>query len=709
MGIEFQAGIIRLLVAIILSSPLPVVAQAPLFLVDPETSVASLSFEVEGGNPLGESRLEKRMATAAPTAFEQFKGLLDWIPLLSGPDKPPFEPVALQKDMVRLRRFFRAQGFPRAEVDYRVALDTAANEVDVVMEISPGPARVLESLDVDAGVDPPRNLEVRRLVEDLAGMVGGRLGDAEIETLRARSVAWARRRGFPFANARTAVAPTDSLRPQVTVQLDPGPSAIIEKIHVPDGLILDSATVRRQLLFARGDTFASSRLDRSVQQLLDLNLVELALVEPVPDQPQDSTVDIQVRLSESDLHLVSGRAGYSDTRGALTELEWADRNFVGGGRTLRATALAETGVGAVGDLPRERYGTSLSLEQPWLGDPRVSGIGSVYLDYIDGPREESRSVGADLTVIWRRGQQRFLSLRYGIQVRDVLNNRGVGSDDIGVLDLLRDVEGLDGSVRRTSLTLSAGWGRRDDLTRPTRGWSMNASLTGAGPDAWSDVQYLRGNLSGAWLAQVDSGGPRLLVRGRVGRLLPLGRSRPGDDPLAAFLRLGDAVFLEGGTQRVRGWEDAALGPKLPDLTITGTGDEAQAASADRYVPLGGLARLGGSVEVQLPAPLLSDTYGLLFLDAGRLWTPDDGFAGPDGLPALATDDDVRFGTGAGLSIGTPVGPVRVMVGYKLNPSPLDLRDPGSVAEALLNGTDPAEVPENPWRRWRLHLAVGRAF
>lgn len=687
----------------------PAASQAPLFLVDSETSVASVSFEVDGGNPFAESRLEDRMTTEGPGFLAGVRDALDWIPLVSGPEEVRFQPVALQKDVVRLRRFFRSQGFPRTEVDYRVALDTAENHVDVVMEIRPGPARILDSLVVDTPADPPAELEVDALARHLRRMADGPLGEAEVEMLRDRSVGWARRRGFPFARAEASLAGSDSLRPTLEVDLDPGPAAVVGEILVEDGLSLDSETVRRQLLFAPGDTFSSTRLDQSAQQLFDLNLVELALVEAVPGQPRDSTVDVRVRLRESDRRLVSGRAGYSDTRGVLTELEWADRNFVGGARTLRATALAETGAGAVGDLDRERYGASLSMEQPWLGDPRVSGIGSVYLNYIDGPREESRSLGGDLTAIWRRGPQQFLSLRYGIQVRDIINTRGAGSAEVGILDILRDAQGLDGSVRRTSLTLSAGWGRRDAAAPSTGGWSLNASLTGAGPDGWSDVQYLRGDLSAAWLAPIDPGGPRLLLRGRAGRLLPLGRSRPGDDPLATFLRLGDAVFVEGGTQRVRGWEDAALGPKLPDLSVTGSGDSIQAVNTDRYVPLGGLARLGASLEVQLPLPFLSDTYGLVFLDGGRVWTPDDGFLGEDGLPALGTDDTFRFGTGAGLAVGTPVGPVRLMVGYKLNPSLLDLRDPASVGQALLDGRDPREVPENPWRRWRVHLAVGRAF
>ncbi|MEJ2539454.1 MAG: BamA/TamA family outer membrane protein [Gemmatimonadota bacterium] len=633
----------------VLVSPGAILAQAPLFLVDGETSVASVSFDVQGENPFDASRLTERMATEAPGGLAGLRSALDWLPFISAPEAVRFDPVSLQKDVVRIRRFYHSHGFPQARVDYRVSLDSAANQVDVVMTVRPGTPRVLDSLRIVTPSDPPAALELEALERQMEESAGGRLGEMEVVALRERAVAWARLRGFPFPRAETRLEGEDPLRPRMTLELDPGPMATVAEIRVEDGLRLDRSTIRRQLLVAEGDTFSARRLDQSAGQLLDLDLVEVALVETVPDQPRDSTVAVRVRMNESDPRLISGRAGYSDTRGILTEVEWANRNFFGGARTLRATALAETGIWSVGQIPRERYGGSLSLEQPWVGDPRISGIASVYADYSDGPREEARSVGTDLTLIWERGPQRFLSLRYGVSVRDVLGTRG-GATELDILEFLQELEGLRGSTRKTSLTLSGGWGRRDRMTRPTRGWSVGASVEGAGPDGWSDVQYLRADVSAAWLYQVDSAGPRILARGRGGRLLPLGRSRPGDDPLRSFLQLGDAVFLEGGTQGVRGWGDGSLGPKLPDISLVESGGSVTAAPTDRYVPLGGLARLGGSVELQLPLPFL-----------------------------------------------------------KLNPSLLDARDPRAVGRALLNGTELSEVPEDPWRRWHLHLAIGRVF
>lgn len=713
MATEPLRALALILPAILAATASPIRAQAPLFLVNGETTVGSLEFQVEGEAPFSDSRLRERMATRAHGTLAGLRSALSWIPFVSRPEPIRFDPVALQRDRVRLHRFYQRNGFPRAEVDYSVQLDTAENRVDVVMEIESGPPRLLESVRV-TGPPPPDTaiLELGELLEELNRDRDTRLGEMEIQAMEDRTLTWASQRGFPFPRVESRLEEEDDpLRPALVLELDPGPLATVDEITLGEGSRLDRRTVDRQLLFQPGDTFSSRRLNESTQQLLDLNLVQVALVELAPDQPRDSTASVRIRLTEGSPRVISGRLGYADNRGILTELNWEHRDFTGGARTLRTSALAETGWWALGELARERYGASVSLEQPYLGDPRISGIADVFTDYRIDPRETSRSVGMDLTAIYERGAQRFISLRYGVSLRDVLESRGgAGTTALGVLEFLRRLEGVEGTTRRTSLSLSGAWGDRDDLIRPSRGWSVSGSVEGAGPDPWSDVQYIRSDLSATFLHSVDSAGPRILARIRGGRLFPLGRSSPDDDALRQYLRLGDAVFTEGGTQRVRGWEDGALGPKVPDLELRESGDSLIAVPTGRYVPLGGLARLGGSVEGQLPLPFVSGRhFALVFVDGARVWTPDPGFLGPEGIPALGSDDTPRFGAGAGVSLSSPVGPIRIMVGYKLNPSPLDLRNPEGVAQALLNGTDFREVPENPWRRWHLHLAIGQVF
>jgi outer membrane protein assembly factor BamA len=129
--------------------------------------------------------------------------------------------------------------------------------------------------------------------------------------------------------------------------------------------------------------------------------------------------------------------------------------------------------------------------------------------------------------------------------------------------------------------------------------------------------------------------------------------------------------------------------------------------ADHYTPVGGLAHLFGSVELHFPMPLLSEAFQpFVFYDGGRVWTPDDRFA----INAGVLDEDGFYqGVGIGIGYETIVGAIQVALGYKLNPSPLDLRSPQDVLDALTRGTPIEAAPTSSSRRFHLHFSIGATF
>jgi hypothetical protein len=51
----------------------------------------------------------------------------------------------------------------------------------------------------------------------------------------------------------------------------------------------------------------------------------------------------------------------------------------------------------------------------------------------------------------------------------------------------------------------------------------------------------------------------------------------------------------------------------------------------------------------------------------------------------------------------------VALAYKLNPSPLDLRAPQDVLDALTQGTSIDAAPTSASRRFHLHFSIGANF
>jgi outer membrane protein assembly factor BamA len=142
---------------------------------------------------------------------------------------------------------------------------------------------------------------------------------------------------------------------------------------------------------------------------------------------------------------------------------------------------------------------------------------------------------------------------------------------------------------------------------------------------------------------------------------------------------------------------------VPDIRVEQVGDSL-VEHADGYVPLGGFARANFTLELQLPLPLLGPNFGShVFLDGGRVWSDDVRF-GMQG--DLYGQEKLFFATGAGLDLRTPVGPIRVSVGYKLNPSITDLVDSDVLWRAVNDGTPLETLPRKNLRKWQVHLAIG---
>ena len=92
-------------------------------------------------------------------------------------------------------------------------------------------------------------------------------------------------------------------------------------------------------------------------------------------------------------------------------------------------------------------------------------------------------------------------------------------------------------------------------------------------------------------------------------------------------------FYSGGSNSVRGWNRAQLGPKR----VSGT-------------PKGGNSIIETSIEARYH--LFWRIGGVAFLDAGNVWSKSYGFK----------PGDLSYAVGGGLRVDTPIGPVRLDLG-----------------------------------------------
>jgi len=705
-----------LLFLVFLALPCAVEAQAPLFLVDSRTTIASVGFEFEGGRSLGEDLLRRQIASQGSSFGQRVQEVVSVLPLVDSPALDLFNPPELLRDVKRLQRFYEDSGFQGTEVAYDVSLDTLANSVDVTFRVREGEPVLLDTVVVlDEGGSPldgqlpPDLLQAfQRLERRLQDRQGTRLGRSLRINLRDQMINWLNNQGYPFPDVRL-----DTLRQDSGVRVDltavPGTRARVRTIQVDGNSALSDQVFRREIPLEPGAWYSRAKLAEGQTELNGLDMVRLARAGPEAVQGRDSLVDLLIQVNEGKLHLLSGRLGYTTRSGISGDVSWSHRNFLGGARRLEVSTIARTGLLAPEASVSKRYGLSLLVRQPFLFHRYVEGLLRPFGEYRDEIRDRSIEGGFETSILYRRGSARTITLRYSLTNRWVLDAGPGGPIGIGedLVDVIAGLDTLNLDRRTSSLSLTARWGRRLDLARSRPGWRVQGTAEIAGPAGLSTVQY--GKLAGEVAGEFPLGkGFTVAASTGLGRLLPYGNSIPAQDEsdrLEIYLRLRDATLTAGGPQDVRGWGRELLGPKIPDFRVHEASGQIRAGD---YLPLGGLARWTGSLQLEAPFPFLGRPHGVhVFLDGGRVWTPDDRFL-PSAEPLVPgeLDDGVRFGAGVGVSFATPVGPLQLDLGYKLNPSPLDVRDPGRVAGAVEAGDPLGSVPKERIRRWHLHLSMG---
>ncbi len=721
----------------------PTHAQAPLHRVNKNTTVSEISFRFVDTQTFAPDRLKEQLATRAPGFFTGLRNRFSFLPGLT-PRSFEFNPIALQKDVVRLRQFYQQNGFPAPQIDYPASqLDTTANTIHVIFTIKEGTPLTVRTLTFRNGDDteplaPQLSASLREKWERFRASPSVQPGERYTEfkktTIEDNVGTWLRNQGYAFAQVQSkAQVDTAGTAVDLRILADPGPLAHVSEILVEGNESVSKDIVRRELPFAVGDRFSAADVFSGQQQLFDLNLFRVVIAD-VPDQSRDSTVTVRYRVRETKLRAYSGKVGYGTQPGVTLEGSWRHRNFRGDARTLNVGVIADTGYpenppsfipsflsrSATQD-PNRRFKASVTLRQPYLFVDRLSGSVSPFIQERINP-----NVGAEST--------RFLSLserQIGLNTKltyDFLPFRTLSLEhSFARVTQFRssaaDADQGDDLFDSSVFALNGTFGKADDFINPSKGVLFRPSLQVGGFLFASGVDFIRlgGGLSG-YLPVSDE----IELAGRLsgGVLRPFGTSRenltaaPGtrDGRTRTYQdRFSEYLFYAGGGSDVRGWQSRLAGGKVLRRSSIARTDYV-------YRPIGARLKVGINLEARLPFPGLGSSWRTaLFLDGAYLESDPLTLVPPSSAQDVVKVDDgaitspssgILAGAGGGMRYKTPFGFLRFDVAYKLTPDKLDLRRPGALGNAAdEKGVDDpvAATPTRPIRRFRLHFGIGRSF
>lgn len=511
-------------------------------------------------------------------------------------------------------------------------------------------------------------------------------------------------RGFAWTKI-TRIADVDlyTHRARLSFTLRAGPRAVFGKIEIKGLKELPGDVILKQINIDPGDEYSTRTIDDARDAVLGLGAFGSVEIKPILPEPipERAVVDLEVKVREQKLRSILLGGGFQlDAIRLQTHLRaaWEHKNLFGGIRYFLADLkptldLYPTRIGdfqaPTDALVGERF--TATLRQPSFLEARMTGVLSQQLNTY--PVLISRRVDPDATVIGyfeykgAAGVERtigrvLLSSTYNFQYNLPFAYKGM----------------LDPELQGVSISFIDLFGYldfRDSRLKPHQGVYIQADAQFAGIGGSARDFRIQPEVRGF----IPLGRPvTLAARGTVGFLFPLnyGDSTEavarGRDP--ENLDRGDYIrdiqlnylrgFFSGGPSSNRGYPPRGIGPHgivpffNPDLGTQQLSAQCQLDSPDYdsarcAVPLGGYTLWELSLELRYP--IFDPLGGTVFCDASDVAAQQVTFR----------FDHPHLSCGLGLRYDTPIGPVRLDVGYRIPgaqfPSDTDPRsegDPGTI-------------------------------
>jgi outer membrane protein insertion porin family/translocation and assembly module TamA len=633
----------------------------------------------------------------------------------------------LPLDVVRLELYYRQRGFREARVD--TVVTRTDDKAQVVFEVRENSPTLISRVDVQVRGDA---IDSATVVSSLPIGVGDRLDLVALQQGEAAIADELRREGYiDAAVLRDYFIPRDSLTASVTLRVDPGPRVRVGEVEIEGSADVGDEVVRSLLDFQTGDWFRESRVIESQRRLFNLEAFRYANITSA--RASDSVVDLSVQVATAPRRAVRTGFGVQTDECVELQAQLINRNFFGGGRTMRVTGRVSNLLAKQLDGTFPCNGTSdepvyqelnwlldFSFLQPVLSDSRNSFQTRVFTERETVPDLYVRtSVGGELAFNLLLAPRMSLRPSY----RPELTSFGGQSADIYFcvnfgLCTPDDIALLTESNWLSPLGLLWALNRTDSPLWTTSGYYVAADGEMAAAFTGSDYRYLRASLETAGFRPVF-GDAVLAMRLRFGGVQGVSSSVFGGEEEGVEIIHPTKRFFAGGPQSVRGFGLNLLGPTvlvISDLEDCGsaelTPEELQACANDLEPndfderPVGGNALFEGSAELRLPVSERLTVVG--FIDAGQVWQ--------------GVDDDVRLVAtpGIGIRFNSPVGPLRMDLGYnttgtKSKPVVAVRAETGEIVELEdevaydpFTWDEPSVLTE-VWRRIQLQFSIGEAF
>ncbi|MGH7787278.1 MAG: outer membrane protein assembly factor BamA [Candidatus Binatia bacterium] len=607
------------------------------FAIDEKDPIRIHTIEIEGNKEFDDSELERIMQTRE-------SGLLSFVTGSGNLDRE-----VLNTDAERLTAFYYENGYIDVRVD-EPKIDRDEEGLKVTFKLDEGQQYKFGTINVVGETLPliegeealvmqaqqGETFQPSKLREDI-NEVSQDYGDL----------------GYAFVNVtpETDINPTEKVV-NVNYRVTRGPEVYIDRIEISGNTKTLDSVIRRELELQEQQRFSGSQLRRSQDRLKRLGFFEDVNIT-TRKADADDKLDVIVDVREGNTGAFSAGAGISSGESFLFNVRLSEANLFGRGQAVVFNA----------DFGSIRRNISLNFTEPYfLGTQLTVGLDAFnwQLDFDEFTRGGTGggirtlypfpALGLEVIRLGPLGQFSLLDTRIGLEYR--IENAEISDVSRGAASVIKAEAG-------TSLTSSIipriFRDTRNNLIDPTSGSFQDLSIEIAGLGGDSD--YINAQARTRWYIPVYEV-PKFgtLVFG-TGMTLGYGFGYGDATELPLFER-----YFPGGINSVRGFEVRSLGPRN-DVFEQGKGKDENCdlgpnscARLFRRDVIGGSQQLIFNNEIIFPIVQSLGLKGVVFCDAGNAFLASEGIR----------IDDMRVSVGGGIRWLSPIGPLRIEIGFPLN-------------------------------------------
>jgi len=524
-----------------------------------------------------------------------------------------------KEDRIAVEDYYGSHGFMETKVKNRIKWDQDAKENinygDAVFTVTEGYQKMITAVSFQ-GLSPELEAEITPLMETIPNTP---LIVPRVQKDRQTILSFLAEKGYIYAEVEAKVSPgMDKTACSIEFIIAQGTQVNAGGVWTFGNLRTKDSVLLRHNSILPDEPVSLNRFVNLQKEIRNINCIERVDFKALGIKEKLDQLYFIADIEEKKPYYLETSMGYNTAKDAYLAVSIGDNNFLGMNREL----YLDTEVSGVG------YDAELGINEFDFLSQYILARFSIYAS-----EEELKN-------------QTFGTRKYGSRLsfeKDLTTNLKVGTNfSLESREQYRigDTQTDDTNIYETRGIANATpfftWNSVNSFVKPTKGFYFNVSA-GYNEDMLEDLDhFIKYKAKAKYYHQLF---PRVVMacQGMLGYI----QNFADDSNLP-----DDQLFFLGGIADVRGFDENKL-------LVDGFND-----------PVGGKTQILGSIEARID---LGKNFEIpLFIDAGSV--RDTAVSG--------SNEGFKYSVGAGIRYMTPVGPVGLLYGYKLNPE--DGEDSGRI-------------------------------